>query len=142
MKKYLNNFTLSLIIFFVIIIVSLQIYYQNSLQQQKEDAKYMLLQREDKNIRNDLMLQMLHTLLLLQGQEDRLQRLLIESTQDILIWMDSKNKSDQDFIVMCGFWNNDEMRKAFADINNTNFEKIGTKLDGLCRSKDLIEYTK
>jgi hypothetical protein len=142
MKQYLNNFTLSLIIFFLIIIASLQIHYQNSLQQRKEEMRYILLQKEDKNIQHELTMQMLYVVFLLHGEEDTLQKLLIESSKDILIWMESENKNDQDFIVMCDFWNNDEMHKVLQNTSDAKFDKVRTRLDGLCRSKDSIEYTK
>lgn len=113
-----------IIIFFVIVVILLEVYYQ-----------YKLHQKEEKNIQHELTMQMIYTILLIHGEKDTLQENLIESSQDILIWMESENKSDQDFIVFCDGWNDDTFRKKFEDSNNTKFEKVSIKLDKLCKTK-------
>ena len=125
MRKYLNKFTIFKLIFFIIVIVLLQIYYQ-----------YKIREKEEKNIQHELAMQMIYTILLVHGEKDTLQKKLIESSQDILIWMESENKSDQDFKVICDGWNDDIFRKKFEYSNNTKFEKIRIKLDKICKTKE------
>jgi hypothetical protein len=126
MRKYLNKFTIFKLIFFIIVIVLLQIYYQ-----------YKIREKEEENTRHELTMQMIYTILLVHGEKDTLQEKLIESLQDILIWMESENKSDQDFKVICDGWNDDVFHKKFDDANNTKFEKIRIKLDKICKTKEV-----